>query len=980
MADKASLILEASKQFIRGHEQVPKTQDFAPEAYYATKGDRAKGILTIGWGTTRLDDRAVQEGDTITREEAERYFERDVRAAISDFNSTVSKEARDQLGVNESAAVTSFLYNNGNTSEWRNSRALGHLNKLEIPEFIFELSDREQGFTKQRDPETGEYSFVKGLWKRRKDEVSLFNMPDIDANAGIGALSVNGYNDGDSAASGADIMRGFGISSLRDVKEMRKWLEAQAYGADLSAMDDDDIKDLIESLQGELADITEIEENRFYKDATKRDSDVYSDTYGETISREPYNYVMPDEWIEKHNERMGFSPFDVDPMTNLLKWVIGNKGHMPQSEYDAMVKKLTDLQSMQTGREKEYNRGGITNFRPMGAVPTGVGMPMHMPRPPRGQMPPPGMRRGGIVGYQNRGQVEGPLPPHLQMRPSWTPGEGDADIEEVIVDSPRIQDDWRVRRRILKEELGRLQQLADSTGYSVEEIIENRRGQGSLDPEAAAHMLYMLELDYRLGPEEEAGKLLGPMSGPQESLPPHLKERPSWTPTRDDEVGSEAWKAERARERAEAAALYDLSTKTPRFDRDRGFQEGGVVTPFGMSLADTAEMASFSSQAQAAPNGDLRGGIMSGQEAAGSGALGALSRQEFGTGRSLLPSFTTEERGMPGVEAQESWEVQPRYGRFYKSGGLTGQANKVAGAGRYGDTELVHMNPAEVQGLASLVPLTINPETGKPEAFLGMLLGVLGNYLAGTGMMAGIATGLGTSGIGSLLGSVITNPAIMGAIGSGGGTWAETGDLEKGILSGMLSFGVGDALGKAGAQSEGFLGSGATGKGLLSEATVTDPLTAATAASTATELPAIAARPGVGPFGFGARAGQAATSGLPANATPAMRDAVFKKVQEDTIKANQGIFNQQPLGKRLGHAGSNLLTKEGINAFMNPMNLSMISTGASGLGAIRAEEQYADWVEQQEEEKKRRRARMLGMPENIPQGVRQRFGLPAGGG
>ena len=596
-----------------------------------------------------------------------------------------------------------------------------------------------------------------------------------------------------------------GVSKLGDVKKLREWFETQRYGTDLSAMDDDAVEDLIESLQGEVEDIAELEENRFYKDATIRDSDVHSDTYGQTIPRiedgKPFGYVMDDAWIEGHEERMGVSPFDADPIKAFVKrYIFGNYGHMPQSEYDAMVKQLTDLQSMQTGREAGYNRGGIASFRPMGAVPTGVGMPMHMPRPPRGQMPPQGM------------------------------------------------------------------------------------------------------------------------------------------------------------------------------------QGGGVVTPFGMSLADTAEMASFSSQAQTASNaanGDLRGGIMSGQEAAGSGALGALSRQEFGTGRSLLPSFTTEERGMPGVEGQDPWQVEQS---LYNRGGLTGQANKVAGAGRYGDTELVHMNPAEVQGLASLVPLTINPETGKPEAFLGMLLGVLGNYLAGTGMMAGVAGALGTSGIGSLLGSVITNPAIMGAIGSGGGTWAETGDLEKGILSGMMSFGIGDALQKTGAQSEGFLGSGAKGKELLSGTTVTDPVTAATAASTATELPAIAARPGVGPFGFGARAGQAATSGLPATASPAARDAVFKQVQADTIKANQGIFNQQPLGTRLGQAGSNLLTKEVINAFMNPINLSMISTGASGIGAIRAEEQYADWVEQQEEDRKRKRARMLGMPENIPQGVRQRFGLPAGGG
>jgi hypothetical protein len=31
---------------------------------------------------------------------------------------------------------------------------------------------------------------------------------------------------------------------------------------------------------------------------------------------------------------------------------------------------------------------------------------------------------------------------------------------------------------------------------------------------------------------------------------------------------------------------------------------------------------------------------------------------------------------------------------------------------RYGDTTLVHMTPGEVQGLASLGQLTINPDTG----------------------------------------------------------------------------------------------------------------------------------------------------------------------------------------------------------------------------------------------------------------------------
>ena len=37
--------------------------------------------------------------------------------------------------------------------------------------------------------------------------------------------------------------------------------------------------------------------------------------------------------------------------------------------------------------------------------------------------------------------------------------------------------------------------------------------------------------------------------------------------------------------------------------------------------------------------------------------------------------------------------------------------------GRMGDTTLVHMNPQEVQGLATLGRLTYNPITGLPEAF-----------------------------------------------------------------------------------------------------------------------------------------------------------------------------------------------------------------------------------------------------------------------
>jgi hypothetical protein len=40
---------------------------------------------------------------------------------------------------------------------------------------------------------------------------------------------------------------------------------------------------------------------------------------------------------------------------------------------------------------------------------------------------------------------------------------------------------------------------------------------------------------------------------------------------------------------------------------------------------------------------------------------------------------------------------------------------------------LLHVNPAEVKGLAQAMPITVNPETGQPEAFLPFLAPLLGS-------------------------------------------------------------------------------------------------------------------------------------------------------------------------------------------------------------------------------------------------------------
>ena len=117
-------------------------------------------------------------------------------------------------------------------------------------------------------------------------------------------------------------------------------------------------------------------------------------------------------------------------------------------------------------------------------------------------------------------------------------------------------------------------------------------------------------------------------------------------------------------------------------------------------------------------------------------------------------------------------------------------ADQMAQQGRFGDSMMVHMNPIEVAGIASLSPtgqLTTNPMTGQPEAFLPFLAPLLGS-LAGSSLLAG------TGGI------LAGKTALASAIGSGLATTAVTGDLKEGLVSGLTGFGLGKAF-EAGAKA-----------------------------------------------------------------------------------------------------------------------------------------------------------------------------------
>lgn len=170
-------------------------------------------------------------------------------------------------------------------------------------------------------------------------------------------------------------------------------------------------------------------------------------------------------------------------------------------------------------------------------------------------------------------------------------------------------------------------------------------------------------------------------------------------------------------------------------------------------------------------------------------------------------------------------------------------ADQLATHGRYGDTMLVHMNPREVAGIASLVPggkLTTNPVTGQPEAFLPFLIPMLGGWLGSAAAGAGMLGSLGT-----VAGS---------ALGSGLATTLATGDLEQGLISGITGFGLGSALSGLG---------GAAGAGAADAAQAAIPEAATQAAQAA--IPDAAMQAAQGVAGVGQGVGQGITA-LPQSA------------------------------------------------------------------------------------------------------------------
>jgi hypothetical protein len=230
------------------------------------------------------------------------------------------------------------------------------------------------------------------------------------------------------------------------------------------------------------------------------------------------------------------------------------------------------------------------------------------------------------------------------------------------------------------------------------------------------------------------------------------------------------------------------------------------------------------------------------------------------------------------------------------------EAGQLSDRGRYGDTTLVHMTPGEVQGLASLGQLTINPDTGLPEAFsLGSLLPILAN----------VGLGIATGGM-----SLPAQMAIMGAANFGMGLvqgqsvdQALMGGLTSAATTGIFS-GLSSTL------------SGATGKAGTEAATKT----AAQAAAAQGGTSAAAEQAAWGAFGdLGAAQSMLSPSGMP------LVGSVANALDASAIGFDPNLVINTGTGPSFGAELANVAgIPDAVNAGITPAQAGVEGFGRSG--------------------------------------------------
>lgn len=176
---------------------------------------------------------------------------------------------------------------------------------------------------------------------------------------------------------------------------------------------------------------------------------------------------------------------------------------------------------------------------------------------------------------------------------------------------------------------------------------------------------------------------------------------------------------------------------------------------------------------------------------------------QFGL-ETLTPAQYAEAARAAAIQEAGGVPVEPfstpiASGEGMKEGGLASVAKTLESKGRGEDSMLIHMSPNEIAGLQAAAEsmggtLTINPETGLPEADIFNRIGKGFKKLAKNPIVRTAVAALAAPYLPPIFGST----AITAGLLTGAGTMIGGGNFQQGVQSGLMAWGGAKALGATG--------------------------------------------------------------------------------------------------------------------------------------------------------------------------------------
>ena len=138
---------------------IQEFEGYRDTGYYATDDEKARGIVTVGYGSTHR----VSHGEKITEEQANQFLMEDMMEAEEAVDRLVTID----LNPNQRAALTSLVFNVGQ-GNFAKSKALVALNTGDFDSFKREAFGEDDGFVYSGGVK------LPGLVNRRSEEQAMF--------------------------------------------------------------------------------------------------------------------------------------------------------------------------------------------------------------------------------------------------------------------------------------------------------------------------------------------------------------------------------------------------------------------------------------------------------------------------------------------------------------------------------------------------------------------------------------------------------------------------------------------------------------------------------------------------------------------------------------------------------------------------------------------------------------------------------------